>query len=261
MGQVLKKDIVRNLQHSAGNISIGAGSVVTIGGQQYTLPSSISVALPSLSYVQRYFVYAVISGGNPALVISQNVNSVGPAGFAGWKLVGAFYSNGQSPVGFGSFVTIEGVPETQLFPYIPTGSWVSNVTYSGFVKVIGDQMQLIMKIDVSSGPDVTQLVMNMIAGYSMDSSKLTASADDVARFPSDGYILDSGNTIYKARAVYQNANQFRTKYETSNSPGSGVGIIAVIDASNPMVFATGDEVFFEVIVPVVGLSNVPLKDL
>jgi hypothetical protein len=114
MSQVLRKDLIKNLAHSAGNITVDAGSRLTIGGQQYTTSAQLSVALPSLTANGLYFIYATLNAGVPQLTISQNVNSVGPVGFASWKLIGALYANGMSPVAFGSFVNIEGSPQSEV---------------------------------------------------------------------------------------------------------------------------------------------------
>lgn len=123
MAQQLFTDKIGTLTHSAGNITMAASlsspSYLTIGGRQYTVTSNLVVALPTLAANNRYQVFAVVSGGVPVLVISQNENSVGPAGYTSWKLVGSLYANGESPVTFGSFVNITGVPATNTFIHTP----------------------------------------------------------------------------------------------------------------------------------------------
>jgi hypothetical protein len=122
MAQKLFEDKIGTLSHNTGTISLAA-SRLTIGGQQY-VTSSLSrtiVSDISMSANTLYMIYAVLNSGVVELRYSSNVNSVGPAGFTYWKLVGAFYANGMSPVAFGSFVTIEGVPTTlNYINYIPT---------------------------------------------------------------------------------------------------------------------------------------------
>ena len=117
MGAKFGIDKIGLLSHEGGIITLGLPSgslfnVLTIGGQQYrvgVLQRMISADV-SLSTNNRYMVFAVVSGGTVQLRVSENVNSVGPAGFIAWKLVGAFYSNGLSA--FGSLVNIKGVPKT-----------------------------------------------------------------------------------------------------------------------------------------------------
>ena len=115
MGQILQADSIGALSHSSGVITLQA-SRLTIGGQQYVTTSSINRTISTdlvMTLNNLHMVYAVISGGTVQLRISTNVNSIGPAGFTAWKLVGAFYSNGNSA--FGSFVNIEGVPKSAPF--------------------------------------------------------------------------------------------------------------------------------------------------
>ena len=111
MGSNFRQDKIGALSHAGGNISM-APSILTIGGRQFETTSITSVALPSLAANNRYQVFAVNNAGTVELVISQNENSVGPAGWDAWKLVGSLYSNGLSSVGFGAFVNIKGSPET-----------------------------------------------------------------------------------------------------------------------------------------------------
>ncbi len=115
MGQKLRDDKIGLLSHSSGTITVAASTSVptylTIGGQQYKVTTNLSRTIATdLAMVANnlYMVYAVRNSGNTELRISTNVNSVGPAGFSSWKLVGAFYAN-KTPA-WGTFVTIEGVP-------------------------------------------------------------------------------------------------------------------------------------------------------
>lgn len=118
MGQVLKKDKIGALSENSGTITLEP-SVLTVGGQQYqtsTLTRLIADDV-TLTAVTRYQIYAVVDSSNVVLRISTNENSVGPSGFTSWKLVGSFYSDGLSSVGFGDFVNITGTPETGPIPF------------------------------------------------------------------------------------------------------------------------------------------------
>lgn len=109
---------IGTLSHAAGVISL-ASSRITIGGQQYdtsTLSRTISTDV-TLAANTLYMIYAVLVAGVVQLRISTNLNSVGPAGFTTWKLVGAFYSNGgtyaaPSVFALGDFVNINNKPAT-----------------------------------------------------------------------------------------------------------------------------------------------------
>lgn len=126
---IYRKDKVGTLTHGSGNINM-TSSILTIGGLQYDTEGARSVALPTMTANTRYQIYAVVSGGDVILVVSQNENSVGPSGYSSWKLVGSIYSNGLASVGFGSFVNITGCPKTSSIdsgPISITGS-ITNPT-------------------------------------------------------------------------------------------------------------------------------------
>lgn len=125
MGQKLRDDKIGSLSHSSGVITMAASTSVpawlTIGGQQYKITSNIARTIATdvtLAAHTLYMVYAVRNSGNIELRITTNVNSIGPVGFLGWKLIGAFYSNNLVSIGFGGFVNIDGVPESEW--------WVAN---------------------------------------------------------------------------------------------------------------------------------------
>lgn len=120
MGQKFYSDKILGLSYSAGVVTLGSGSILTIGGQQYTLSANVNLTLPTLASVTLYMLYAVASNGVVSLVQSTNVNSVGPSGQNAWKLVGAYYSNGIATPAFGAFVSIEGVPTSGVFQFTPT---------------------------------------------------------------------------------------------------------------------------------------------
>lgn len=130
MGQKLRDDKIGALSHSSGVITLTSSTAspswLTIGGQQYKLTSNRTLALPTLTANTLYMIYAVQTAGVVSLVQSTNVNSVGPVGYASWKLVGAYYSNNLVSVSFGNFVTIDGTP---------TGDWVilNNTVGSSFL--------------------------------------------------------------------------------------------------------------------------------
>jgi hypothetical protein len=130
MAQKLFADKIGALTHSAGNILMAASSsnpaYLTIGGQQYTVTSQLSVALPAMSANTRYQVFAVQSAGVVSLAISANENSVGPSGYSSWKLVGSLYA---SPTGtFGGFVNIFDTPTTDWIDGGLASDYISAVT-------------------------------------------------------------------------------------------------------------------------------------
>lgn len=110
MGQILQTDKIGTLSQSTGTITLTASSSVpsylTIGGQQYQITANLTRTIATdvtLTLQNLYMVYAVLSGGVVVLRVSTNLNSVGPAGFTSWKLVGAFYTD--TAAAFNAFVS------------------------------------------------------------------------------------------------------------------------------------------------------------
>lgn len=184
------------------------------------------------------------------LKVSLNENSIGPAGYESWKLVGAYYTN-EYDSQFGAFVNIEGKPETEMYSSHVTGSW-TNTNYSGFRKRVGDMMVGSSLASIVGTPQTTFLHMVLPDGAVMDTTKMnTAGRDTVGsafiRGPSRGYpaitafYTTTGFLIYHAETT-GNASSFVTE-------------------SSPLSFASGMFVSSEFSVPIVGWTNTPLVDL
>lgn len=123
------------ISHSAGDINLASGSLITIGGQQYSpgaLTRTISLDV-TLTARNAYMVYAVVSGGVVSLRISTNINSVGPAGFTAWKLVGAFYTDASAA--FDSFVSKTGASNSSITTILSGSGTYNTALYAPFIKV------------------------------------------------------------------------------------------------------------------------------
>lgn len=121
IGQRFKQEKIGTLSHGGGIISL-APSTINIGGVQVDTDALNRTISDDVTLVANtlYMIYVVLSSNTPVIRISTNVNSIGPAGFASWKLVGAFYSNGVTgSIAFGSFVNIEGAPVSSRISYTP----------------------------------------------------------------------------------------------------------------------------------------------
>ena len=238
MGQRLRDDKIGQLTHSAGNITMAASlaspAYLTVGGRQYTITSSLSVALPSMAANTRYQVFAVQSGGVVSLAISQNENSVGPAGFLSWKLVGSFSSNGLSPVTFGAFFNIDDSPECSL---INGGPVVFNSTGTPPTKGTVQQDQFnwrrignILEFDIryfhaaagTNGTGVYRFPLP-VPGVSIntDLTGVQTGLSVLARSTvvGSGSAHDAGNNIW-ANAIVVSSNSLSLQGPTSGSPGT-----------------------------------------
>ncbi len=183
MAQVLFADKIGTLSHGSGIITLTA-SCLTIGGQQYVNTTSLSRTISTdvtLAANVLYMIYAVRNAGNTELRISTNVNSIGPAGFLSWKLVGAFYSNNLTVPLFGSFVNIEGVPSTSLMDIdvtSPNSSWTSVTNFAGKSKYHreGKFLSLVYKVTLAGAQGI-EARLSIPANISSSSVYSTASSE------------------------------------------------------------------------------------
>lgn len=260
MAQKLFTDKITQLSHSAGNILLASGAILTIGGQQYVTTTTLVVALPALTANTRYQVYAVISAGSPVLVISQNENSVGPVGYNRWKLVGSLYANGLGSVGFGSFANIEGSPTTGAIAHLPTTNVTTNTTPTGLwmrdksVIKVKTQLAWTGAPSAFSTMDIDLPANLLVEINSMLSS--VANKDNIG----EGVLFDpaGGTTRYGVKALYLDTNSVRLKYSASTGTFTHYADISNI---SPYSIASGSYMNIEFELPVVGWSNTPIKDL
>lgn len=79
-----------------------------------------------------------------------------------------------------------------LTSYTPTGAWVSNTTYSGFWKRVGDSIILYLKVQTSGAPTSAQLTFSLPTGAVIDTTKLPLTSGTDNRQLGEAVILDSG---------------------------------------------------------------------
>ena len=251
------------LVKSGSNIVLPASTVsiayLKVGGRALSLTSQLSVAIPALTANTRYQVFCVAPLGVPALVVSTNENSVGPVGYASWKLVGSFYADGLASVGFGSFVTITGAPVSEWYGWLPVGTWTSNVTYTGMLKRFGKQLEGQVKIVCSGAPTSAVLDVDFPGSILMDTAALLIAPDaNLTPIPGSSASADSGVNGYTGYVGYTDSNTLRPQYGLI--AGSLVSLKNITQAA-PITFGASDYVVFSFSVPIASFSNIPLVDL
>lgn len=277
MPQKLLEDKIGKLSHSGGVINL-SGSLLSIGGQQYsTIPLSRTISSDvSLSANTRYQIYAVLVSGTVALRISANENSVGPTGFTAWELVGSFYANGLSSVGFGSFVNIKGAPQSNM---IDSGPMVIGAVTSAPTKattMIRDRvitqvngatakLRYEYRIDSAAGAasGSGQYLYSLPSGLSFDTNfaQVLATGTEVNTMPAQFYW---GSGVFNIDATSHSQGLYIVPFDSTRfriiSSNNSATFQTNSSAWVPLTQAnTGWEVEFEV--PIQGWSNTPIEDL
>lgn len=143
----------------------------------------------------------------------------------------------------GKQAKLYGSAVTDWADYTPTGSWSSNVTYTGKWRKVGDSMEIQAKVLCSGAPTSAGLYFSMPAGYSMDTSKLVSGVNTLGI----ASMQDSGVASYIGEVQFISADQLYVY--TSASPSANV------TQAVPFTFGANDYVTISVLVPIVGWSS------
>lgn len=246
MGQKFKEDKIGALSHSLGVITLAA-SRLTIGGQQYST-SQLQLTLSGLTAHSTYMLYVVLSSGVPTLVSSVNVNSVGPAGFASWKLVGAFMAN-ETPA-WGAFLNIEGRPTTQSsFRYTPSNASGFGTLNSPEMNIYRDGAYLLCDYRFTTGT-----VSGATAFLSLPTN-LVYNTSDLQQTTYNVGTVTNNSAVNFVHMFLASSNADRIFFNTAT------GALGSAMAGNTSPFASGQIESGQYRVRISGWSNVPLKDL
>ena len=136
-----------------------------------------------------------------------------------------------------------GVPMEDWVSFTPTGSWTTNVTWSGWYKLTGDCVELIYRIDMSAQPAETgNIAPNMPAGMTIDTTKLPNDAVDRLFGTVNIQDASTGN-FYQAHLAWSSSTAF------SVLSFSGTAY-ANVTRTAPFTFASGDIVVIRTTQPI-----------
>lgn len=136
--------------------------------------------------------------------------------------------------------------------YTPTGSWVSNVTYTGMWRRNGDSMEVQAQVACTGAPTAATLTINLPTGYTIDTTKLLSTADTNFNplAGSNVSIVQTGTQGYEGVVLYSSTTAVQPR--TFNLP-SGTAITGqVINATTPFTFANTHYVAMYFQVPITG---------
>lgn len=152
-------------------------------------------------------------------------------------------------ISIGNGITAQGAAVSEWQSYTPTGSWVTNVTYTGKWRRVGDSMEVMANVDCSGAPTAADLTINLPSGYTIDTNKLANTSVGRATLGS-GQAVDGGVRGYPLIVIYGTTTSitFRSA-ETTGSSGSAV------DNDAPFTFGSGDCVSACFIVPIAEWSG------
>lgn len=145
-----------------------------------------------------------------------------------------------------------GTPVTDWVSFTPTGSWVSNATYAGRYRRVGDNLECEVTVSVTGAVTATALDINLPSGLTIDTTKLTSTVDD---YTIVGVLaaLDSGTGSFSGGVAYRTTTSVRLKHTDTAQP---VGTSwRNIDNATPITWANNDRIYARFTVPIVGWSS------
>lgn len=139
---------------------------------------------------------------------------------------------------------------TDFVAFTPTGSWITNTTYSGMWKRVGDQMEANITVATSGAPTNTALTVNLPTGLTIDSSKINTS---LVRTPYGQATAWDGGSNYLFQVTPSSNN---TSVQILSNTSSGAFVTANnLTSTAPFTWGAGCTITLTIKVPIVGWSS------
>lgn len=144
---------------------------------------------------------------------------------------------------------VYGTPITDWAAFTPTGSWVTNTTYAGRYRRVGDSAEIQTFILTSGAPSGTLTALNLPTGLVIDTSKLSNGSGALNALGTITLTSGSGAKFWSG-AVWYNTT-------TSVTPKSNIstGDLGAITATVPGTFGAADGINITYKVPIVGWAS------
>jgi len=139
--------------------------------------------------------------------------------------------------------------------WTPTGSWVTNTTYTGKWRRVGDSMEADVFISLTGAPTATGLSINMPSGLSIDTTKVANSGVD-STIVGSGLVVQAGLSYPITVVEIASSTTIRVGTQTTVSGTNPQPITdAIVTNTVPITFASGATVAITFRVPIVGWSS------
>ncbi len=150
---------------------------------------------------------------------------------------------------------------TDWISYTPTGSWVTNATYTGKYRRVGDTMEVQVHIALSGAPSGSLALVSIPTPFVIDTTKLV-NTTNAKQSHGMGTMVCAGVGDYLLNIAYRDTTSVRpvsftiTGYPNNGVAATGVGDVG-ISATVPATFAAGDVIDMMFKVPIVGWTAFP----
>lgn len=142
----------------------------------------------------------------------------------------------------------------QIGPWIswtPTGSWVSNTTYIGRYRIVGNNVEFAVELNLVGAPTSAALTINLPSGFAINTSQLTSAG--LEQNLGDGTALDAGINGYSLAVKYSSTTAVRVLY--LDDAAAAVSNVPSVTQAAPFAFGNTDALYLRFTTPIQGLSN------
>lgn len=152
----------------------------------------------------------------------------------------------------GPRLNVKGAAVSDWISYTPTGTWLTNATYAGKWRRIGDSAEYQIKVSTSGLPTAASLQISLASGHTIDSSKLNGATSADA-LPGSTVTLYDSSVYYSGEVQYLNTTNVRVS--ASNASSTYTRTDFSVTESQPFTFGSGDYVLVSFKVPILGWSS------
>lgn len=135
--------------------------------------------------------------------------------------------------------------------YTPTGAFVTNATYTGYWRRIGDSMEIDAQVATSGATTAATATINIPLGYSIDTTKL-ASAGNTTLENLGSWKANNGSQ-WEGFVRYNSSTS--VVFDLLHDTGSFVQNTAVVTNTSPFTFGASCILSTRILVPIVGWSS------
>jgi len=154
---------------------------------------------------------------------------------------------------FGEAVNVvDAIPYFDYTSYTPTGTWTTNVTYTGRYKRIGDMAHFRFRAIVTSSGSTGTFTLNLPSGMTINTSKLAATTD-ANQHLGTATVVDAASGNYNGYVTYSSTTAVKVRFLKNFA---GVQYYSDVDGGDPFgTLASNDGVYGEFSVPITEWST------
>ena len=224
-------------------------SVVRVSGASgaftATLPTAVGITGRRYTIIKTDAVFATASAITIEADGAETINGV-----ANTTLNTQFESVELVSDGANWIIMNRRIPSVAV-AFTPTGSWNTNVTYTGFWTRLGDHAKIQIKALATGVPATGSLTLNIPSGLLIDTAKLTTSSTSTNL--GEIAINDNGTQLYEGFATYSTTSAIACQVKQTS--GTYVESAGSISPTGPQIWANGDFADVSILVPIAGWNG------